>query len=103
MDVRDLFAMIGRLYAANVELTEEGDKLKNQVMHLEREREDLRSRNEELKGMWNIATDRLEELEKANEEYMEVIEGLNSELASLKRNDCVDARREEETLKEDEF
>ena len=31
MDVRDLFAMIGRLYAANVELTEEGDRLKAQL------------------------------------------------------------------------
>ena len=31
MDARDLFAMIGRLYAANVELTEEGERLKVQL------------------------------------------------------------------------
>ena len=78
MDVRDLFAAIGRLYAANVDLMEEGDKLRAEAKKMFIEAETLRQENKELK--------------------MKI-----EEIHNLKKTDCVDARREEETLKEDEF
>ena len=76
MDARDLFAIIGRLYAANVELMEEGDRVKIQLAKSEGERKALIQENNELKMRLSRPVN--------------ICEG-------------VDARREEDQLKKDAF
>ena len=104
MDVRDLFATIGRLYAANVELTEEGERLKVR----------LKMAADEKKAM----AEEIDLLKKANNDFVGIVADLQEKIRE-KEKECddlklkfsrpagcdgvVDARREEDQLKKDAF
>ena len=96
MDARDLFEIIGRLYAANVELNQEGERLKVQTKMAAEEKKAMAKEIDEL-------TMKCKELEKANEAYMEAIDELKLQACVVCKEAIVDARREEETLNQDSF
>lgn len=96
MDARDLFEIIGRLYAANVELNQEGERLKVQAKMAAEEKKAMAKEIDEL-------TMKCKELESANAAYMEAIDELKLQAAVVSREAIVDARREEETLNQDSF
>lgn len=118
MDAKDLFEIIGRLYAANAELTKEGEAMKSHVNALCKKVDVLKADNEEWKKKYDelaqkkaiceVEKERLEkeiaELKNVNAEYLEASDDLKCYIKRLEAEaKIVDARREEETLKEDEF
>ena len=93
MDTRDLFAIIGRLYAANVELTEEANRLEVQ---LKKSDEDRKAMAEEIHVLRNRNKDLADSLGKVVEENEE----LKREGKIVRSEMIVDARREEDLLAE---
>lgn len=91
MDARDLFEIIGRLYAANVALTEENGRLGKKVGEIGEERDQLKKEREELKTRIKSLEWDLEDGKAAIAEQLHDKKVVAAEM-------IVDARREEDLL-----
>lgn len=117
MDARDLFEIIGRLYAANAELTKEIDARSRKNTELIKAESDLKAENNELRGAVRLRdqsivdfAEKVDELEKEieglkrlNKEYLGASDELKKYIKTLEAAKVVDAGREEETLNQDGF